>query len=58
MFDGWVRVGLQNDALGKAKLGTSYAEQVRRVRRIQEELSLAIATPDEPQAMMYLKGGG
>jgi uncharacterized protein (DUF849 family) len=53
-----VRVGLQNDVLGKAKLGTSYAEQVRRLRRIQEELSLAIATPDEPQAMMNLKGGG
>jgi len=30
---------------------------VRRIRRILEDLSLQIATPDEARAILQLKGG-
>ncbi len=33
------------------------ADQVRRIRRILEDLSLQIATPDEARAILQLKGG-
>jgi uncharacterized protein (DUF849 family) len=41
---------------GKGQLANSCAEQVRKIRRILEELSLETATPDEARAMLGLKG--
>ena len=53
-----VRVGLEDSLyIGKGQLARSNAEQVRKIRRILEELSLEIATPDEARAMLGLKGG-
>jgi uncharacterized protein (DUF849 family) len=42
--------------LARGQLAKSCAEQVRKIRRILEELSLEIATPDEARAMLGLKG--
>jgi len=57
MMGGHVRVGLEDSLyLGKGRLARSNAEQVARIRRILEELSLEIATPDETRAMLDLKG--
>ncbi len=54
---GNVRVGLEDSLyLGKGQLAESNAEQVRKIRRILDELSLDIATPDEARAMLDLKG--
>jgi uncharacterized protein (DUF849 family) len=53
-----VRVGLEDSLwLGKGKLARSNAEQVAKIRRIVEELSMEIATPDEARQMLALKGG-
>jgi len=53
-----VRVGLEDSLwLGKGKLAKSNAEQVAKIRRIIEELSMEIATPDEARQMLALKGG-
>ncbi len=52
-----VRVGLEDSLwYGKGQLAVSNAEQVRRIRRILEELSIDIATPDEARAMLSTKG--
>jgi uncharacterized protein (DUF849 family) len=57
VLGGNVRVGLEDSVyLGKGQLARSCAEQVRKIRRILEELSLEIATPDEARAMLGLKG--
>lgn len=57
VMGGNVRVGLEDSLyLGKGQLAQSCAEQVRKIRRILEELSLEIATPDEARAMLGLKG--
>jgi uncharacterized protein (DUF849 family) len=57
VLGGNVRVGLEDSLyLGKGQLARSCAEQVRKIRRILEELSLEIATPDEARAMLGLKG--
>ena len=54
---GNVRVGLEDSIyLGKGKLAESNAEQVGKIRRILDELSLELATPDEARAMLGLKG--
>jgi uncharacterized protein (DUF849 family) len=54
---GNVRVGLEDSLwLGKGQLAESNADQVRKVRRLLEELSLQVATPDEARAMLQLKG--
>jgi uncharacterized protein (DUF849 family) len=54
---GNVRVGLEDSLyLGKGKLAGSNADQVQKIRRILEELSLDVATPDEARAMLKLKG--
>lgn len=54
---GNVRVGLEDSLyLGRGQLARSCAEQVRKIRRILEELSLEVATPDEARAMLGLKG--
>jgi len=52
-----VRVGLEDSLyLGRGQLATSNAEQVRKIRRILDELGLPIATPDEARQMLALKG--
>jgi uncharacterized protein (DUF849 family) len=57
VMGGNVRVGLEDSLyLGKSQLARSCAEQVRKIRRILEELSLEIATPDEAREMLGLKG--
>ncbi|MBC5784652.1 3-keto-5-aminohexanoate cleavage protein [Ramlibacter sp. USB13] len=57
VLGGNVRVGLEDSLyLGRGQLAKSCAEQVRKIRRILEELSLEIATPDEARAMLHLKG--
>jgi uncharacterized protein (DUF849 family) len=57
ILGGNVRVGLEDSLyIGKGKLATSNAEQVGKIRRILEELSLEIATPAEARAMLHLKG--
>ena len=57
VMGGNVRVGLEDSLyLGRGQLAKSCAEQVRKIRRILEELSLEIATPAEARAMLGLKG--
>jgi len=52
-----VRVGLEDNLyLGPGVKATSNAEQVRKVRRILEELSFQIATPAEVRELLQLKG--
>ena len=58
VMGGNVRVGLEDSIyLGPGKLAKSNAEQVTKIRKILEELSLAIATPTEARQMLKLKGG-
>jgi uncharacterized protein (DUF849 family) len=58
IMGGNVRVGLEDSLyIGKGRLASSNAEQVAKIRRIVEELSLEIATPDEARALLALKGG-
>jgi uncharacterized protein (DUF849 family) len=57
VLGGNVRVGLEDSLyLGRGQLARSCAEQVRKIRRILDELSLEVATPDEARAMLGLKG--
>ena len=57
LLGGSVRVGLEDSLYaGKGKLAVSNAEQVAKIRRILEELSLEIATPAEARALMATKG--
>jgi uncharacterized protein (DUF849 family) len=57
VMGGNVRVGLEDSLyLGRAQLARTCAEQVRKIRRILEELSLEIATPAEAREMLGLKG--
>ncbi|MCC6472363.1 MAG: 3-keto-5-aminohexanoate cleavage protein [Burkholderiales bacterium] len=52
-----VRVGLEDSVyLGKGQMARTNAEQVRKIRRILEELSLEIASPEEARQMLGLKG--
>jgi uncharacterized protein (DUF849 family) len=58
MLGGSVRVGLEDSLyIGKGQMAKSNAEQVAKIRRIMEDLSLEIATPDEAREMLALKGG-
>ena len=58
VMGGNVRVGLEDSLwLGRGTLAKSNAEQVTKVRRILEEISLQIASPDEARKMLKLKGG-
>jgi 3,5-dioxohexanoate:acetyl-CoA acetone transferase len=58
IMGGNVRVGLEDSLyIGKGKLASSNAEQVAKIRRILEELSLEIATPAEAREILHLKGG-
>jgi uncharacterized protein (DUF849 family) len=57
LLGGSVRVGLEDSLYaGRGRLAVSNAEQVAKIKRILEELSLEIATPDEARAMMATKG--
>jgi len=57
VLGGSVRVGLEDSLyLGKGQLARNCAEQVRKIRRILDELSLEVATPEEARAMLGLKG--
>lgn len=57
LLGGNARVGLEDNLyIGPRKLATSNAEQVSKLRRILEEMSLPIATPDEARARLALKG--
>jgi uncharacterized protein (DUF849 family) len=52
-----VRVGLEDNLfIGPGVKATSNAEQVRKIRRILDELSFEIATPSEVREMLNLKG--
>jgi uncharacterized protein (DUF849 family) len=58
MMGGNVRVGLEDSLyIGRGKLAKNSAEQVRKIRRIAEELGYEIATPAEARAALALKGG-
>ena len=58
MMGGNVRVGLEDSLyIAKGALAESNADQVAKIRRIVEELSLEVATPAETRAMLDLKGG-
>ena len=57
LLGGSVRVGLEDSLYaGRGKLAHSNAEQVAKIRRILEELSIDIATPAEARTMMATKG--
>jgi uncharacterized protein (DUF849 family) len=52
-----VRVGLEDGLyLSKGKLAESNADQVRKIRRILDELSLEVATPAQTREILQLKG--
>ena len=58
IMGGNVRVGLEDSLyIGRGKMAQSNAEQVAKIRRILEELSLEIATPTEAREILHLKGG-
>ncbi len=57
LLGGNARVGLEDSLyIGPGKLATSNAEQVAKLRRILEELSLPIATPAQARERLKLKG--
>jgi uncharacterized protein (DUF849 family) len=57
VLGGNVRVGLEDSLyLGKGQLARSCAQQVRKIRRILDELSLEVATPADARRMLALKG--
>ncbi|MFZ6646025.1 3-keto-5-aminohexanoate cleavage protein [Undibacterium sp. TJN25] len=58
ILGGNVRVGLEDSVyISKGVKAESNAQQVRKIRRILEELSFEIATPAEAREMLGLKGG-
>jgi len=57
IFGGSVRVGLEDSLFaGRGALAKSNSEQVAKIRRILEELSLTIATPMDAREMLGTKG--
>ena len=57
MLGGNVRVGLEDSLyIGKGKLAESNKDQVAKIRRIIEDLSLEVASPKEAREMLGLKG--
>jgi uncharacterized protein (DUF849 family) len=57
LLGGNVRVGLEDSLfIGRGTLAQSNADQVRKVRRMLEELGIEIASPAEARAMLGLKG--
>ncbi len=58
MLGGNVRVGLEDSLyIAKGELAKSNRDQVAKIRRIIEDLSLDVATPAEAREMLALKGG-
>ncbi|MBO32195.1 MAG: 3-keto-5-aminohexanoate cleavage protein [Rhodospirillaceae bacterium] len=58
IMGGNVRVGLEDSLhIGKGQMAESNADQVAKIRRIVEELSLEVATPEEARKRLNLKGG-
>ncbi len=58
IMGGNVRVGLEDSLyLGKGQLAESNADQVAKIKRIVEDLSLAVASPSEARERLGLKGG-
>ena len=58
IMGGNVRVGLEDSLyIGKGRLAESNADQVAKIRRIVEDLSLEVATPAEARERLQLKGG-
>jgi uncharacterized protein (DUF849 family) len=58
ILGGNVRVGLEDSLyIGKGQLAKSNAEQVSKIKRILEDLSLEIASPKEAREILKLKGG-
>ena len=58
IMGGNVRVGLEDSLyIGAGELAKSNADQVAKIRRIIEDLSLEVATPTEAREMLKLKGG-
>jgi len=58
LLGGNLRVGLEDSLyIGKGELARSNADQVAKIRRIVEDLSLTVATPDEARQRLALKGG-
>ncbi len=57
ILGGHVRVGLEDSLMiARGTLARDNAEQVRKIRRIVEELGRTVATPDEAREMLHLKG--
>ena len=57
IMGGNVRVGLEDSVyIAKGVKAESNAQQVHKIRRILEELSFEIATPDDARRMLGLKG--
>ncbi|WP_250475170.1 3-keto-5-aminohexanoate cleavage protein [Caballeronia sp. GAFFF1] len=57
IMGGNVRVGLEDSVyIAKGVKAESNAQQVRKIRRILEDLSFEIATPDDAREMLGLKG--
>ena len=58
ILGGNLRVGLEDSLyIGKGELAKSNADQVTKIRRIIEDLSLSVATPAEARERLALKGG-
>ena len=58
ILGGNVRVGLEDSLfLGKGEMAKSNADQVAKIRRIIEDMSLEVATPSEARERLALKGG-
>ena len=58
LLGGNLRVGLEDSLyIAKGQLAKSNAEQVTKIRRIVEDLSLTVATPKEARERLGLKGG-
>ena len=58
ILGGHVRVGLEDSLyIAKGEKAQSNAQQVAKIRRILEELSLEPATPAEARELLALKGG-
>ena len=57
LMGGNVRVGLEDSLyIAAGEMAKSNADQVAKVRRIIEDLSLDVATPDEAREILALKG--
>lgn len=58
ILGGNVRVGLEDSLyISKGELAKSNADQVAKIRRIIEDLSLSVASPEEARTRLKLKGG-